>query len=270
MSPMLWLRAHSALAASALCLLGCSGEPTTPLASAGTATGGNAGGAAVGGGGSGGAAGQGGGAAGTQAVSSGGNVACDTFADDTGYQLTVHIKNERSETLYLGPDDKTCTTPALYEVEDGARTKLPALAGCVTSCQAMMVGAAASCPTVCAEPSTVALEPGQTIDLPWDGRYGVPQNLPSQCMKDPAQGGSCTQAQKIEAGVFTFVARAGTKRSCLLQGGTCSCAANAHGGCTAPSSVIAGTIYTSEFLIALEPAEAAPGGEPQYIEIVFR
>ncbi len=267
---MLWVRAPAALAAGALCFLGCSGEPVEPLASGGSwAAGGGAaaGGSAAAGGG---AAGQGGAPGGTAAISSGGSAACETFADESGYQLMVHIKNERSETLYLGPDDKTCTPPTLYEVEDGSRTKLPALASCVTTCQAMMTGAPATCPTACAEPATVALEPGQTIDLPWDGRYGVPQTLPSQCMKDPALGTACTQAHEIEPGIFTFIARAGTKRSCLLQGAACACAANPNGGCTAPGSVIAGTIYTSELLIALEPAEKSPSGEPQYIGIVFR
>jgi hypothetical protein len=133
----------------------------------------------------------------------------------------------------------------------------------------MMTGAAA-CPNACTAPSTVALQPGQTIDLPWDGRFGVAQTLPAQCLKNGGPVTTCTQAQKVEAGVFTFVARAGTKRECLAPGGACSCTNNPNGGCTAPSSVIAGTIYTSEFLIALEPAEKSPAGEPQYIEIVFR
>lgn len=265
---MLGLVARGALGVSVLGLFGCSGEPlATPL----DENGGSA--AVVGGGGSAGvaasgAAGQGGVSAGG-ASSTGGSVSCDTFPDATGYTLLIHIKNEMSQTLYLGPDAMTCGASALYEVEDGARTKLPPLLGCIASCQAVMSGAAAGCPTACSAPSTVALEPGQTIDLPWDGRFGVPQTIPSQCMKDPAQATSCTQAKKIEAGVFTFAARAGTKRECLLTGG-CSCASNTNGGCTAPSSLIGGTIYTSEFLVALEPGELSPGGEPQYIGIVFR
>lgn len=264
---MLGLRARTALGVSALGLFGCSGEPlTTPEgengSSAAVISGGGAGGATSG-------AGQGGLSGSGGATSAGGSVSCDTFPDATGYTLMIHIKNEMSQTLYLGPDAMTCGASALYEVEDGARTKLPPLLGCVASCQAVMSGAAAGCPTACSPPSTVALEPGQTIDLPWDGRFGVPQTIPSQCMKDPTQATSCTQAKKIEAGVFTFAARAGTKRECLLTGG-CSCASNTNGGCTAASSLIGGTIYTSEFLVALEPAELSPGGEPQYIGIVFR
>ena len=203
---MLGLRARTALGVSALGLFGCSGEPLAPPLDE------NGGSAAVvaGGGGStnggvamSGAAGQGGASAGGTS-NAGGSVSCDTFPDASGYTLLIHIKNEMSQTLYLGPDAMTCGASALYEVEDGARTKLPPLLGCIASCQAVMSGAAAGCPTVCSAPSTVALEPGQTIDLPWDGRFGVPQNIPSQCMKDPSQATSCTQAKKIEAGVFTF------------------------------------------------------------------
>ena len=269
---MLWPRAHGALTLTALCFLGCGGEPLdTPLGGAGTA--GNVAGTMSGGGSAAGASALNGGAGGQAGIAAttggaGGAVACTTFADDPGYSLLVHIKNERTETLYLGPDDTGCGAAALYELEDGARTKLLPLTGCVASCQAVMSGTAV-CPTGCAAPSTVALEPGQTIDLPWDGRFGVPQTVPAQCMKDPSQPASCTQAHRIEAGVFTFAARAGTKRQCLLAGG-CTCAANTNGGCTAASSVIAGTIYTSELLVALEPSELSPAGEPQYIGIVFR
>jgi hypothetical protein len=272
MAAMLLQRAHFALGVSALCFLGCGGEPLElpPSAVGGGGTGG-AGGAPSSAGAPSGGVGVAGAVGGSAAVAgAGGVVVCTNFADDTGYTLLVHIKNEMSQTLYLGPEDMSCDSLPLYSVEDGSRNKLPLLSGCVASCQAVMAGSAATCPAVCATPSTVALEPGQTLDLPWDGRFGVPQTLPSQCMKDPAQGTSCMQAQKVDSGVFTFVARAGTKRQCLQAGGTCSCASNGNGGCTAPSSLIAGTIYTSEYLVALEPGELSPAGEPQYIGIVFR
>jgi hypothetical protein len=278
MVAMLWIRAHFALTASALCLLGCSGEPVEPLSGPSSGNGGGAGVASGGGGGASSGSGAGGmgagqagaGAGGVPTAGSGGVASCNSFADDTGYTLLVHIKNEMSQPLYLGPEAMGCSSEPLFSIEDGARTKLTPLNGCMPSCQAVMAGSAAACPAVCATPATVALEPGQTIDLPWDGRFGVPQTLPSQCMKDATLANSCMQAQKIEAGVFTFLARAGTKRECLLAGGACTCASNTNGGCTAASSLIGGTIYTSEFLVALEPGELSPAGEPQYIGIVFR
>jgi hypothetical protein len=273
MGQMLLLRARFALAVSALCFLGCGGEPIeAPFGVAGggasAAGAGGSGGSPATGGASGAMPGGSGGAA--VVAGAGGVAACNSFADDTGYTLLVHIKNEMSHTIYLGAEDMSCSSPPLYTVEDGTRTELPPLSGCVASCQAVMTGSAASCPAVCPAPATVALEPGQTIDLPWDGRFGVPQTLPSQCMKDALPGVSCTQAQKVEPGVYTFLARAGDERQCLLAGGNCSCASNANGGCTAASSLISGTIYTSEYFVALEPGQLSPAGEPQYIGIIFR
>jgi hypothetical protein len=203
--------------------------------------------------------------------SAGGAVACSSYTDDAGYRLPVHIKNTSSVTLYLGPQDSTCQVQRLFQVEDGARHVLPSLDGCHTSCQALMQTGPVSCPLACATPSTVTLAPGQSIDVPWDGRFGVPQTLPQQCMRaattDPA---SCVQAQQIEAAPFTFIAQAGTQRTCLDPSGTCTCTANSNGTCTSASTVITGTIITTEYFVKLEPAEISPSGEPPYIGLEFK
>jgi hypothetical protein len=214
-----------------------------------------------------------GGSAGQSAAgsSAGGAVACTSYADAAGYTLPVHIKNSSTATLYLGPQESTCEVARLFAVEDGARHVLPSLDGCHTSCSALMQTGPVACPLACATPSTVTLAPGQSVDVPWDGRFAVPQTLPQQCMPSASTGsGSCVQAQQVQAAPFTFKALAGTKRQCLDPSGTCTCTPNANGTCTSPSSVIAGTIITTELFLKLEPGEKSPGGEPQYIGLEFK
>jgi hypothetical protein len=263
-----------ALLAGALQLQACGGEPVTePPAVGGSA----AGSAGVGGvAGSGGAV-AGGGAGGTAAGAAGMGAAgapampCSNYADDATWSLVVHIKNEMTQTLYLGQDVMSCDIERLFQVTDGARTLLPALSGCRSSCDALMKTGPVACPTVCATPATVTLEPGQTVDVPWDGRYGVDFALPQQCaVGAPAGNLACVQAQRIEANIFTFSARAGTKRQCLDVTGSCTCTPSATGGCTSPSSLIAGTIITTELLLKLEPGEPETSGEPPFIGLVFR
>ena len=268
-----------AFVALACCLSGCVDGATAdslgiPAAggASGAALGGGAGvgggsaGQSLGGGGAGGAAGLPGAGTGT-----GGVVECTSFADDTGWTLPVHIKNEMTQTLHVGQASMTCDLERLFQVEDGSSTVLPSLDGCHTSCQQMMESGPTTCPTVCAVPSSVTLEPGQIIELPWDGRFAVEQSLPQQCMRAGQTGpAGCVQAQRIEANAFTFIAQAGTQRECLQPGGTCTCTPNPNGGCTSAGSTIGGTIYTSEYFVKLEPGELSPSGEPQYIEIVFR
>ena len=231
---------------------------------AGVAAGGAAGSAA-------GTAPLGGVGGGGAANGTGGVVECSSFTDETGWTLPVHIKNTMTQTLYLGQATMACEVKRLFEVEDGSSTVLPSLDACHSSCQAMMETGPVQCPTACATPSTVTLEPGQSITVPWDGRFGVQQTLPQQCLGAGVQGpASCVQAKRIEANAFTFIATAGTRRECLQPGGTCTCTPNANGGCTSAASLIGGTIYTSEFLIKLEPGETSPRGEPPYIEILFQ
>jgi hypothetical protein len=262
-----------ALGACALLLVGCGGvDEQTPIGGYGgsaTAVGGQstAGNPMVGTGGS----------AGANAVqpaagtSAGGAVACSSYMDETGYTLPVHIKNSSKATLYLGPQDSTCQVEPLFVVEDGARHLLPSLEGCHTSCQALMQTGPVACPLACPTPSTVTLAPGQVVDVPWDGRFGVPQTLPQQCMPSTVTSAtSCVQAQKIEAAAFTFKALAGTRQQCLDSSGKCTCTANPNGTCTSPSSVISGTIITTELLIKLDPADKSPSGEPPYIALEFK
>jgi hypothetical protein len=235
---------------------GGSASAAQPSAGGGSSSG--SGGTAAGGAAGGAAAGSGGAAPGLLA-------ACSTFMDDSNaWSLEVQIKNERKEAIYLGQDTATCDAQRLFQVEDGARQVLPSLDGCHVSCQALMQTGPVSCPSTCNTPSTITLNPGQTIKVPWDGRYGIAQSLPQQCLGSTAQGiTSCMQAQRIEASVFTFSARAGTTHSCLASGG-CSCAADQYGSCTTASSLITGTIITTEMLIKLEP------GMAPYIALVFK
>lgn len=206
----------------------------------------------------------------TAGSSAGGAVSCTSYADATGYTLPVHIKNSSANTLYLGPQESTCEASGLFAVEDGARHLLPSLDGCHTSCQQLMQTGPVTCPLACPAPATVTLGPGQTIDVAWDGRFAVPQTLPQQCMPSASTASnSCVQAQRIEAAAFTFRALAGTKRTCLDPSGTCACTPNGNGTCTSPSSVISGTIITTELFLKLEPAELSPSGEPQYIGLEF-
>lgn len=268
-----------ALAACALLLPSCGApDVQTPI---GVAVGGSA---AVGGSGAGGTPAQiaaGGASAGTSAggsagqtaagSSAGGAVACTSYADAPGYTLPVHIKNSSTTTLYLGPQESTCEVARLFAVEDGARNVLPSLDGCHTSCSALMQTGPVACPLACATPSTVTLAPGQSVDVPWDGRFAVPQTLPQQCMPSTSAGpSSCVQAQQVQAAAFTFKALAGTKKTCLDPSGTCTCAPAANGTCTSPSSVISGTIITTELFLKLEPGEKSPSGEPQYIGLEFK
>jgi hypothetical protein len=279
------LRRTLAVAVFALGLPGCSGEmdgqtlgglPDSGGAPNGAGSGGMAGGA--------GTAPLAGGAQTTAGSSAGGTgqasggsgsatppPACSSFADDTAWKLTVHIKNQKSTTIYLGSQMMSCEAARLFEVTDGARAILPALESCRSSCTSVMTGAAVACPMACAAPSTITLAPGQSIDIPWDGLFGVDNTVPSECMHTAAPSPTaCVRAQQIKNGLFTFTAQGGAERQCLTPGGCTTCTPNPSGGCTTPGSLMAGTITTTNFIIALDPGESSVGADPQYIGLVFK
>jgi hypothetical protein len=269
------LSGRLALAVCALGLLGCvNGEASEAPLGGSDAAGSTAGGGAsqeqplgVGSGG----AQTAGGAAATSGAGGAGAASCTSFADDAGWSLVVHIKNDKSSTIYVGQEMPSCDAQPLFQVKDGSGALLPSLSGCRSSCSAVMTSGPVTCPTVCAVPSTVTLAPGQTIDIPWNGMFGAPQTLPQECLRDATQGSaSCVRAQQVKAGIYTFTAQAGSQLSCS-QPGSCTCTPSSSGGCTTPASTISGTITTTEFTIALEPGEkVGPAGDYQYLGLTFK
>lgn len=194
---------------------------------------------------------------------------CSSYADKSGYQLVVRIQNQMSRTLYLGQDEMSCNVQRLFQVEDGARHVLPSLENCRTSCDQMMTSGPATCPLVCQTPATIKLDPNQTLQIPWDGRFGVMQTLPQACLPATQTApASCVQADRVGPAIFTFSAKAGSSVQCLS--GSCTCTPNQAGGCSNASSLISGTIYTTEYVVKLEPGETSPAGEGAYIGLVFK
>jgi hypothetical protein len=255
--------------------LSACGEPSGPGGVGGTSNG-SGGSAAAGASGQAPGGSSASGASGSSAVAGTGTggappAICSSYMDQNGWSLVVQISNQRKQVVYVGEREASCEPQRLFEVRDGSRALLPGLEGCHNSCQQLMQSGPVNCALACSSPATIALQPGETIKVPWDGRFGVPQTLPSECAAPAAQGAtSCVQAERIEANVFTFSAKAGTARECLAGTTACSCTPNQNGGCTTPSSVISGTVITTELLLQLEPGETAPGGAPPYIGLVFK
>ena len=201
---------------------------------------------------------------------SGGAVTCSSFADDAAWKLTVHIKNQKTTPVYLGSQLTGCGGARLFDVIDGGRSLLPALDTCRSSCTTVMTSGPVACPAVCPAPATVTLAPGQTMDIPWDGLFGVPSTVPAECMRTAAPSDTaCVRAQQIKNGLFTFSAQAGAELQCLTPS-ACTCTPNPNGGCTTSGSIAAGTITTTDFIIALDPGESSVGADPQYIGLVFK
>lgn len=209
-------------------------------------------------------------AAGAGAASVGGTPNCSSYVDDPGWSLLIEIKNDSSQPLFLGPQETGCSVAPLFQVEDGSRTLLPGLGACPRSCQDVIDGSALECTLACPSPTTITLAPGQSVRLPWDGRFASPQTLPSACLRGASGGNTtCVNARRVEAGAYTFSAQAGTVRRCIDTAAACTCAQASSGGCATPGSLVAGTIITTELFTKLEPGELSPSGEPPYIGLVF-
>lgn len=185
----------------------------------------------------------------------GGAGECGGFDDEPGSPVNVMIINKTSAPIYLGQDMVTCGVSPLFSVADAGGGALPAPSSCTTTCQQLRDVGPIGCPAICAFPSSVALQPGETLYTSWSGVFTVERELPTQCA-NPDYGTTCQQTKQVQPGKFTFSAMAGRSVDCKATTGgacgTCSPGGNNAGGCTIPGSLIAGQMLTATTSVLLD------------------
>lgn len=216
---------------------------------------------------------------------------CAGFDDEPGSPVQVAILNKTTAPIYLGQDTVTCGVAPLFDVVDASGIPLPPVQGCTTTCQQLRDSGLVGCPAICPYPSTVALQPGETLYTSWAGMFLLERELSMQCAS-PDYGTTCWQPKQAQPGTFTFSAVAGRSIDCL--GSTagacevCTLGNNGAGGCTTPGSLIAGQMLNATTTLLLDyrygvwgspqpgPVPALPGGGADYpvqmllsVELVF-
>ncbi len=192
---------------------------------------------------------------------------CAAFDDEAGTFVSVLIRNETSAPIYLGQSMVTCGIDPFFSVVDSGGAPLPQPGGCRVSCLLARTQGVGGCPAICAFPSSIQLEPGETLQTSWDGLFQVQGSLPGSCtsFESPSATVSCDQAKRISAGTFTFSARAGTAIDCsqTTGAGQCSpCTEIGNGGCSTPGSLVGGKILSTSASILLDESygiESRPG-----------
>ncbi|MBN2193613.1 MAG: hypothetical protein JW751_12420 [Polyangiaceae bacterium] len=257
---------------------GNGGSATGGAENGGAATGGAATGGAATGGAENGGAENGGAATGGTGSSTGGAAGgeCSAYEDAAGWSIEVVIRNESSQTIYLGQPEVTCTIAPLFEVTDASGALVPPVPDCGNPCGEMMRGGAGGCPLLCLFPQTVTLEPHESTRVVWDGLYGVDVELPEQCTPAGETAPfACDRAEEIHPGTFTFKVEAGMSLECADEFVECdTCTPSESGGCITNAALIAGAKLSADTTVMLDPSYGVGGGRGggavAPVEIFFR
>ena len=135
-------------------------------------------------GGSGGSAGNGGSSGGS--AGSGGGDSCDVSSPAVGAPaqvLTVVIKNESSQNLYLAPENQDCSGVfSKFELvnAEGSAIDLEPLY-CTPNCSDAMEFGGGGCPAICAMPTVTVLYPGQSTTVQQTMVSYTERTLPAEC-----------------------------------------------------------------------------------------
>jgi hypothetical protein len=142
-----------------------------------------------------------------------------------------------------------------------------------------MNGNSVGCDAACLLPLAIALAPGESFDLAWDGRYAATTTLPSWCTRPGMQpDAACIQTKHVQVDEYAFWADAGSLVDCSqTTGGPCNaCLPRAEGGCTTTAALIGGQGVTAKTRVKLDGGygigrSGDPGDwSPLPIELVFQ
>jgi hypothetical protein len=188
--------------------------------------------------------------------------------------IRVALINKTAAPIHLGDEMVTCGAPSLFEVSDARGGRLTKPGDCRTPCQSLSSDGAGGCVALCAQPTTVTLQPGDVLFTTWDGLYEIQAELPKQCL--PAGfSAQCSQARQITPGTYMFSAQAGSTLDCAQSAdGMCgACMPTGNGGCTTPGGLISGPMHKATSTVLLDasygvygtptpaPLPANPGGD---------
>jgi hypothetical protein len=179
---------------------------------------------------------------------------CDTFNDDPGYYVNVAVINKTMAPIYLGQDMMTCGIDPFFNVKNDGGMPLSGPGSCTATCEMLQNGDDFGCPAICASPSALKLEPGETHYTQWNGLYQIQRQLPSECRLSRSGQTSCSQTIQVNPGTFTFGSVAGSSVDCSqTTGGSCGvCTATGNGGCTVPGSLISGARHNATTTVYLD------------------
>jgi len=267
-----------------------SGEGPERSSSSGGSTG--TGGGSFTGGSSGGESSSGGNSSGGSSIGGSANT-CESFDDEAPRGLEVLIVNQRSTSIFLGPRQATCGIGPLFHLADESGNPMRWFTdGCSSTCADLRDHGYTSCPAICLHPSIFELAPGESHPVFWSGLVQQERTLPIECVTHndgPTEDTLCGQAKRIQPGVFTFGAEAGTEVDCsaTFDAGSCIvCPSSGGEGSSSPDVTVGGEVLTAEVTVNLDDSYGVsrdleddsdvpdPGQDPigaiNNVEIIFK
>jgi hypothetical protein len=184
--------------------------------------------------------------------------ACAGFEDAPSSYVPVALINKTSAPIYLGEEMVGCSpwSSPLFQVGDSSGVTLPPPDSCSGSCQSLMDHGVTGCPAICAFPSAVALQPGETLSTSWNGLFQVQRELPKQCIPPDYGTAACQQTMQVQPGTFVFSAVAGRSTDCkATTGGACAACMptpDGRGGCSISGALIAGQMLNAVTKVQLD------------------
>jgi hypothetical protein len=195
---------------------------------------------------------------------------CSTFRDKSGPRITVRIKNETQNRIYVAAPLGTCTTRQYFDVFDEDETPVASqMSQCASTCAYFMSKPPDFCEPLCHTDVVVGLEPGASLEEAWVSSNFVRADLPASCAYSEDEVADCRIEQPLAAGTYQFVARAGQEASCPDRASGCeACDPSAEGRCYLESAEISGETLTAELGVDFN-ADGWPDTNGEPVELVF-
>jgi hypothetical protein len=149
----------------------------------------------------------------------GGNDVCSAFKDGAGEgTVTLRVQNDTGIPIYL-PTSCGKLMPTIEHIAEDDPTQYVYDDSCLSTCEDLQSGDPIVCTAEACALITLLIEPGQHIDVAWDGTGLTQTEMPAACFADASYGPSCSQIVSAPSGSYAVDLRA--YDSCA--NGPCQC-----------------------------------------------
>ncbi|UQA61340.1 hypothetical protein [Polyangium aurulentum] len=158
---------------------------------------------------------------------------CEAFLNEPGTTVTIRLKNERAEPIFIGSRASCFDAPPFTLRNVGNQILDIGGSGCGSSCEGMQEHGLLTCADACSAPSMLMIAPGGHFETTWDGRLNHTVTMPAECVKGiEEQDRTCTQRVTAPRSLYQVSAQAFLDvRDCGALAGPCSCKPSADGSC---------------------------------------
>ena len=164
-----------------------------------------------------------------------GAAVCDAFQNAPAQTvMSVTLENHRATPIFVTTDQTCFSTPPFTLVGPNGQGVSLGVQVCESNCAEQMKPHPTTCPLICQGPPLIRIEAAGSHSVQWGPSVLETTKMPLGCYFDSLYIKSCQRIVALDAGTYTFEAKAATECT------GCVCTPDTSGSCAPANGTLVG------------------------------